>query len=433
MTIRRIPEDFLVRERLSEAVRSSLAPAWSPTARHAVYELTKTSRTTPEAVQELAKSVGVRGGLASYAGLKDKHARTVQFVSVQVELGSGRGSGAEKPGAGGDDALVDKPPVAREVAGRQWSARLVGWWKEPIEAPAIDGNAFEIVVRGLAKETCSEMDRRASLLRLEGPNAGRGAALAVINYFGAQRFGSARHGKGFLALHLMRGEFEAALKLAIATPARKDAGKTRVFTRMAVSRWGDFKGLARDLPRCPERAPIEVLAQGGNFRDAFAALPYFLQAMYVEAFQSHLWNRTAHALAARISGGPERCLRSDDEYGEMLFVRAEVLASTQGARWVDMNVPVLGPETALEEPWRVAALASLETEGIPQSALKIPGLRRPFFGEAARGLVTRAGAFVMTPPTRDDLDGGGKRLKRTVSFELPRGSYATVVLRGLGQ
>ena len=38
----------------------------------------------------------------------------------------------------------------------------------------------------------------------------------------------------------------------------------------------------------------------------------------------------------------------------------------------------------------------------------------------------------MSPPEPDEL-GGGTRRKRTVEFELPRGAYATVVLRGLGQ
>lgn len=415
MTIRRIPEDFVVTERLSQETRLALAPAWTPAAFHAVYQLTKTSRTTPEATQELAKALGARGGTASYAGLKDKHARTTQHVSIPLQRGPGK-----------------ELPTAPE--GRGWSGRFEGWSAAPIEAPAIDGNSFEIVVRGLARETCQEMDRRASLLALDEPRAPEaGRTLAIVNYFGAQRFGSARHGKGFIALHLVRGEFEEALKLAIATPARKDTGRTRVFTRMAIGRWGDFEGLARDLPKCPERFPIEVLARGGTFKDAFAALPYFLQAMYVEAFQSHLWNRTAHALAAGAAGGPAQCLRSDDEYGEMLFLRAQELRSPRGKALAELNLPVLGPETKLLEPWREAALDSLEREGLIQSSLVIPGLRRPFFGEADRAFIARASRFEMTAPIRDDLDSSGKRLRRTLRFDLPRGSYATVVLRAIGQ
>ncbi len=417
MTLRRTPEDFIVMERLGEAYRSALRPEWSPESRHGVYELTKTSRTTPEAAQELASALKVKPGAVSYAGLKDKHARTTQYFSVLMERGSGEA-------------------VGEAVHGRQWDATRVGWAAEALEAPGIDGNRFEIVVRGLARETCQEMERRARLLELvETPAAGevdRGPTLLFVNYFGAQRFGSARHGEGFLARHLIKGEFEQALRLAIATPARKDMGKTRTFTRMAASRWGDFKGLANDLPRCPERAPIEVLAAGGDFRDAFASLPYFLQSMYVEAFQSHLWNRAAHALAIQIAGGAGACLRSDDQYGEMLFPPTEAVIKG-GRTWLGLDMPVLGPTTPLATPWGEAMAQVLADEGIEQASLRIPGLRRPFFGEASRQLFARADEASMSRPVKDELDGSGKRMRRTLSFVLPRGSYATVVLRGVGQ
>jgi tRNA(Glu) U13 pseudouridine synthase TruD len=43
-----------------------------------------------------------------------------------------------------------------------------------------------------------------------------------------------------------------------------------------------------------------------------------------------------------------------------------------------------------------------------------------------------AQGFEMTGREPDEMSGG-KRFKRTARFSLPRGAYATVVLRGLGQ
>lgn len=418
MTIRRLPEDFLVFERPTEAFLASLRPEPSAAATHAVYELTKTSRTTPEAATELAKALKIRPGAVSYAGLKDKHARTTQFFSAELSSMRGGGSGKDSP----------PPVVPPELTGRQWSGRLVGWSDHVLQASDIEGNRFEIVVRDLARETCSEMDRRAALLR-DSDSTTESASLLFVNYFGAQRFGSARHKQGFIAPHLIRGEFEQALRLAIATPARKDAGRTRFFTRTAAAKWGDWKTLAAELPRCPERAPIEALAAGHDFRDAFATLPNFLQAMYVEAYQSHLWNRIARELAAELAQGPEQCLRSDDQFGEMLFPPADHI----GESWRQLNLPVLGPNTQIVEPWSHAATSVLKDEGIAASDLRIPGLRRPFFGEAPRDFMARAQRFTLSPPRPDDLSPGRRRLCRTVAFELGRGSYATVVLRALGQ
>lgn len=49
---------------------------------------------------------------------------------------------------------------------------------------------------------------------------------------------------------------DAALRLAVGTPARKDLGVRRAFTRTCAAKWGQWKALAAELPPCPERAII---------------------------------------------------------------------------------------------------------------------------------------------------------------------------------
>lgn len=405
MTIRRQPEDFVVHERLAEEFHNGLVAGHSAQARHAVYQLSKTSLATPEAIQRLAKALGTRHAVIAYAGLKDKHAQTTQHVSAPFD----------------DPARAASLPP--EVSGPGWSARHLGWSDHEISAQSIDGNRFTIVVRDLSRDAANQMHTRATLLALAD------GSLIVTNYFGDQRFGSARHGRGWIARALIAGDFESALKLAIATPARKDSGKTRDFTRLAATAWGAWDRLARELPRCPERAPIEALAQGATFRDAFTTLPYFLQSMYVEAFQSHLWNRTAHRLMASLAHASQHeLLVTPDAFGELAFAPASALDEA----WQSLDLPLLDKGTFLHEPWKDAALASLSDEGLTQADLRIPGLRRPYFGEAPRQLFIRALEFFMSPPERDELSGPS-RWRRTVVFGLPRGSYATVVLRALGQ
>ncbi len=427
MTIRRKPEDFLVTERLNPAFRAAFTASWGSGATHAVYELTKTSMTTPDAIQSFAREVNTRHVDVGYAGLKDKHAHTIQNVSVPV------------PRA---EHAADAP---RELAGRGWSARLIAWSPKEIAAEAIDGNGFTIVVRSLSREACDEMDRRAHLLTITPkptsdskktapvPTRGRvGVPLLVTNYFGDQRFGSARHGQGWVATALMKGDFESAIRLAVGTPARKDSGKTREFTRLCAEKWGKWKELAEQLPRCPDRKAFELLAAGNSAKEAFAALPYFLQSMCVEAYQSHLWNETARrVMLDLVKGYPDgaKPLRSDDIQGEVVFIPASAIS--EDIRTLDM--PILAAGTTLQQPWANAAREVFKEAGLTQDQLKIPGLRRPFFGEAPRQLFIRAERYVVGEPEPDELDDRPKRLKRTVSFDLPRGSYATIVLRALGQ
>ncbi|HRQ72411.1 MAG TPA: tRNA pseudouridine(13) synthase TruD [Phycisphaerales bacterium] len=414
MTIRRQPSDFRVEEKPAPGFLDSLRDRPGRDAQYAVYTLAKTSIATPDAAAFLARELGVRQGQVAYAGLKDKHAETRQLVSVP-------------------DGATRRP---ERVDGRGWSAELLGFSGQPVSAECITGNRFSIVVRDLTRERVRTMERRAGALRRRD----RPDSLLVINYFGDQRFGSARHGQGWVARHLIRGEFEQALRLAVGTPSRKDAGRTRRITRACATAWGKWDDLVAQLPRCPERAAFETLASGGSFRDAFAALPYFTQAMSVEAYQSHLWNEAARLLARRIADdtppaetgnenrirGP-RLLRSDDPFGEMLFP----VAAAVSERWRTLVLPLLSRRTRLEDPWADAVSTVLSEQGLTLDDLRIPGLRRPFFGEAPRPLFVDAAEFELSRAEPDELTPG--RLHVSVSFDLPRGAYATVVLRALGE
>lgn len=378
MTIRRVPSDFRVREVLHPSEPGPLA----------LYEVTKESLTTPEAVAKFARALSVSLTDCSYAGLKDKHAVTTQFVCVRA---AGR-------------------PLPKAVGEERWSAQRTGTRASPLSARDIARNEFEVIVRDLTMDSSDAIDARVSQIRVTG-----GTSLRVLNLFGDQRFGSARHGEGFAARHLVLGEFERALQLLIAIPHRKDTGTQRAFTRALAACWatGDWPRLARELPRCPNRRAIELLATRpsptpADFRDAFAALPYMLQEIAVDAYQSHLWNRIV-----------ERGATGD-------------IAAFAGVR-----VALPSPNASYSTPFADAASGVLQEGGIKLSQLKVPGLRRPAFSQADRAAVVDAAGFKASPPQPDTLapQRGKKappRFQRTLTFSLRSGSYATTILRALG-
>lgn len=421
MAIKRSPADFAVEEILTEELSARITPAPAP---FALYRLAKESLATPEAAASIARRLGVPAGALAYAGLKDKHARTVQHLTLK--LGEALGAGPA------------------EEAGPGWRIERVGWLAEPLTAEAIAQNRFRIVLRGLDCEACETMDQAAQLLGPAGPAspAGPGGkpageergsnALVFTNYFGDQRFGSARHGQGFLARHLVKGEFEAALRLAIATPARKDRFAQKEFKRAVSAGWGDWAGLAKRLAhiRLPEARALVCLAQTrGDFRAAFTALPYFFQQLCVYAYQSHLWNAIARRLVAERCAPRGPVLEADDPFGVLLFPAGAAIP----AELVSLQLPLLSRKTELREPWKEEALAVLAQEGLALEELRIPGVRRPFFGEAPRALFSQTSGFALSAPEPDETARGAPRFKRTLAFALPRGAYATVLLRALGQ
>jgi tRNA pseudouridine13 synthase len=295
----------------------------------------------------------------------------------------------------------------------------VGWCESALCAGDIESNDFEIVVRDMTPQRCREMDVREEALRAGGD-------LILTNFFGAQRFGSARHGEGFAGRAIAKGDYETALRLLIGTPHRKDMGMKRAFTRGLATGWGDWSRLAGELPRCPDRRAVEALARGRGFREAFAELPFSLQELSVDAYQSWLWNRaTARWLERAID--PRERFESEDDFGAMVFAGLRALS----AEILQAITPLPRAGCVGDTAWMSALDEVLRGEGLTRDELRVPGLRRPRWSASERSVFARASGFVLSRPREDDLRP--RRLARSLTFSLPSASYATVVLRALGE
>ena len=433
--IKRTPSDFQVEEILSDELRG-LSATSGP---FALYRLSKESLATPEAIGRAARALNVPSGALAYAGLKDKHASTIQHVTLKYGKDEGKSGGGEGAGEEAVEHSESSPtqlptlPVSHtassapeKASGAGWSIERLGYLPRSITSADIRRNRFRITIRNLSAEECSDMDGAVKLLEVGAASSD----IRVVNYFGDQRFGSARHGRGFIARNLIKGDFEGALKLAIATEARKDRMDQKIFKRTVREKWGDWPALLQKLRPCAERKAIERLVNsGGDFRAAFCALPYMLQQLSVYAYQSYLWNAIAHRLVERFCTPNGRVLAVDDPFGEMLFPSSEAVS----AEMAQLNLPLLARKTVLAEPWKECAEEVLKEEGIEVFELHIQGVRRPFFGEEPRALFFTAEDFVLTHPQADESAKDKRRRKRTLTFSLPRGSYATVLLRALSQ
>jgi tRNA pseudouridine13 synthase len=432
MLLRRTPDDFRVDEHLADAARALITPEPSTAHRFAVYLLRKTSLTTPEACQRLARALATAlGGKppdVSYAGLKDRHAVTSQHVTAALA------PGREAPPAP-HDAPAQRP--ARDPGGEPpWSATLLGYAPAAAEASWIARNDFAITIRSLAHADIRAMNARAEFLALpDGASDAadpRGPSLLIVNYFGAQRFASARHAPddpdAFAARRLIAGHFDGALRLLIGTPVRKDTGARRALTRALAAHWGDWTAALAQTPPSPQRRALEALAAGGSARDAFAALPFLDQQMAVEAYQSFLWNQVARELVQ--TAAPADTLRAEDDAGVLAFPRPASVPPDL----LRLQLPQPAHDAAVPQPAAAAYSKVLASHGLTLDALRIPGLRRPAFGAAERPLFVRATGVSLSPPSRDALAPArsSKPFSRLATFSLPRGAYATVLLRALG-
>ena len=147
--------------------------------------------------------------------------------------------------------------------------------------------------------------------------------------------------------------------------------------------------------------------------------------MSIEAYQSLLWNLTAtEVLRQKLPA--DQLLTVRERYGEWVFPQAPVPDDLAA-----LSVPLLTPDTELKGPYADAVRGVLARERISLDQLQLPGGRLRFTS-GGRPLFVLPREFQLSQPQADGSSGGAA-YSREVSFSLPRGAYATVVLRALGQ
>jgi tRNA pseudouridine13 synthase len=386
--LRATDDDFIVEE----------IPAYRPMGAgdHTYLVVEKRGIPTMEAVHRVARALGVRPRDIGYAGLKDAHAVAVQTFSVEHFA-------PERAQA----QLVGVPGV------RVVEAKL---HRNKLKLGHLRGNRFHVRIRDVGPD--AESRARAILDVL--------VARGSPNWFGEQRFGS-REDNDAVGRLLVRGEFDAACD-AILGPGAVADGDPRIAAARALVAAGDLAGAAASFPPThrTERDILDALLRGRPKSDAIRAAPRPLLRLLVSAYQSALFNRLLEDRLGTMHRLEEGDLAFLHEKGAVF--RVEDAAREQpraDAMEVSPSGPMFGTRTLLASGHpgeRERAL--LESEGLRPEQFDVPGIgefegeRRPF------RIPVRDASIVEAPP--GDSDAGPSIV---VSFELPRGAYATAVLR----
>ncbi len=385
MKIKQRPEDFVVRE--GYRFEPDLdGPVW-------VYRMDKQKVSTLQALERISKEFAVRRRDLSVCGLKDKQGRTEQLVGV---LG----------GALGDSEVVQSGDLRLKLLGRA---------AQPLSSRNITANRFEVTVRDLSGEEADRVPESAAEVERTG----------VVNYFDSQRFGFLKHGQGFLARHLVRGDWESALKAFLATPSeldRSDDAKVKAFWR---DHWGEWQLRAPNLA-AKRYAPIlrRLREDPRDFKGAFLHIDRRLRMMALFELQSFLWNEgVKRYLRARIPAAELIGLRY--QAGALVFPRS-LIRELRDDLW-NRTFPLLASDSVIDDPRvRDAALGALRAQGLTLEQLRVPDSPL-FFKHEERPLFVRPGKLRVHPPRPDELNRG--RRKVNLSFTLPPGAYATLVVR----
>lgn len=379
------PDDFQVEE-LTD-FRCSDGP-------FAVYLLTKESLGTPEAITAIERRWNLSRRAISYGGLKDKHAVTRQWVTIH------RGP-------------------RRNLEQSHLSLIYQGQSPQPFGPQDIAANRFRIVLRNLPEAQAQK------ILSLKDSVARDG----VPNYFDDQRFGSLGQSGEFLAAPWCRGDYERTLWLAIAEPNPHDRAEDRVEKETLRTKWGDWLACKAELPRSSRRSIVTFLCDHPtDFRRAVALLRQDLRSLYLAAFQSFLWNRiVAETLSDRVA--PERRFEVALDIARLPFFRELSDDERSGLHALTLPLPSarlhFEPDDPREELYnRVVRDAA----GLELRELRVKYPRDTFFSKGDRAAVVVPQDCRMAAGP-DDQNAG--RHAVTLEFILPRGSYATILVKRL--
>lgn len=385
------PEDFVV----EELVRLPLVA----TGDYAVYRVEKRDVTTLQVQTHIAAQLGRRSSDVSTPALKDKRSAALQHLCL-------RGTGPA------------------ELTGPGYRAVLVGRSQRPLRPADLTGNRFTITLRDLSPDEAGAVGERLSQLARHG----------LPNYFDKQRFGSYSRDEEapdrFIGKTILRRDAEGAVRAYLSHRFVGDPPAVRAFKAVARQNWGEWAFLLDEAPRPSNfRSLLTYLKDHPQgFRKALNLVPRRLLSLYLVAYQSYLWNRVAAGyLARQLSADVATPTLAILDLALPVYYE---LSSTQHAMLSKLSIPLPGHRAVYREPGLGEVVREvLAEEGLELNDLKARILERAYLPKGSRPLLLHP-ADVGSGEVEEDERFPGRHAVR-VSFTLPRGTFATLVLKRL--
>jgi tRNA pseudouridine13 synthase len=274
----------------------------------------------------------------------------------------------------------------------------------------LSGNCFTIRVRDVPPDLLPAA--QAILDRL--------AAHGVPNYYGEQRFGL-RGDTHLLGRALVRQDADALVQRLVGMPHPDETPRVRQARRLFQE--GDLLGALHAWPRemDAERYVVRALSQGQTPVAAVRRLPSRMRRFYVSAYQSSLFNRV---LSRRI----ERGLLGRLLLGDLAYIHGKGAVfnvddpKAEQPRADRLEISPSGPLYGRKLSTPRGLPGEMEQRVLDEEELALEDWRVP-------GLKLKGARRALRIPLHDVESRYDDGL--LLSFSLPPGCYATVVLREL--
>jgi tRNA pseudouridine13 synthase len=371
-------EDFKVLELLVDSVSNDISSFPDKSYQFPVFLLHKSGMDSNHAIIEISNQLGTR---IKVLGIKDSKADTTQYATSESKK-------------------------FREGKTTHTKLTLLGYSRQSLKKSHIMGNQFQIKISNITKNNISEF-----ITEIRN----------IPNFYGLQRFGSERLVTHLVGREIIKRNFKRAVELFLCHTTEYDTQ----FSKEIREKCRDPNNYGRVVKIVPrgmdlERNILRALINGKDYIGALRSVPINIRRLFVHAYQAYMFNQT---LSSIIGDGESITNCSENDF---CFKLENPLTLGKLLKYNGEDSSNLVP--AMHLP----GYSFKPTEGRFESNLSLIMKEenispKDFYLKEMQELSVEGG-FRQLPLLVNDFSYSNNLL---ISFKIPIGSYATILLREL--
>lgn len=375
------PEDFVVEEKANLPIRKG--------GNYKVYILKKIGWNTLDLIHRMAVDNSIQFNKFAYGGKKDKYGITQQYITVN-------------------------DPKKLSHKDKYFSLQYIGDMDRPMGPDLISGNLFNVIIRDI---------KNADLVE---KNVYEVKQFGFPNFYDNQRFRSFDPNCGFFAEKILKKQWNGAVKCFIASSYPDLQGKEKERRRELFNNWKKWEVCLSLSKSILEKKIFNILI---NKKDDFIKALHLISdeeiSMQYSAYQAHLWNEVLRKILNESENklNKNRGVEGDyyfwnrNDINNYEYIKSiEIPTVAQKIIFPDENIKKLYDEVLLEK-------------GINYSSFNIKKLRNAYFKSFARKAIVIPEDLVLNEIAPDEINN--KKIKFSLRYFLPRGSYGTMLIKRL--
>jgi len=393
-TIRTETEDFYVEE-IPENLPSGTGPnTW--------IFIEKTGRNTLDVVLDIAKELKISRKRMGFAGMKDKTARTRQWLCVS-------------------NSSVEEIETVRD---KLYNVEIleIKQNEKKLRIGQLVGNKFKILIRNTDDPENDVKTAQNVLNQL--------IDVGVPNYYGWQRFGKDRSNTHVVGEFLVHNDVKGAVDAYIGNPYPKE--RNHIKAARALYDEGNLEAAYENMPAAMRyekmllRELLTLKRKKGELNEksyiiAIESLPKPLKRMFVHAYQSYLFNK---AVSERSKLGLNNYVEGDIIIDNEEHLVHEFDNETINDRIKSFEVHPTAPLYGTKVPLAKGVVGELEQKVINDEKIELEDFKCPKTPKLGSHGLRRALRFKIWDVSVELTSEGV-----LTQFSIPKGCYATAVLR----